>query len=136
SGRPKRTITKPKYLEDYVCHKAKVDVVRQKEPQTYSETLTSDDAEEWQEAMAAEWASFQEHQTADVVDTPTNQKVDKGRWIYKRKRDADGGKERFKARYVARGYSQVAGIDYKETFSPVVNFDTVRVALTIAAAKK
>ncbi|KAH9404346.1 hypothetical protein TYRP_000167 [Tyrophagus putrescentiae] len=130
SAREKR---RPAHLNDYVCGKTEES---QPEPQSYSEAIASDEAEEWTEAMTEEWSSFEKHRTGDIVDVPPGKKVVKGKWVFKSKTEPENGKSKKKARYVACGYSQVAGIDYEETFSPVVNFDTVRVALTVAAARK
>ncbi|KAH9398166.1 hypothetical protein TYRP_019174 [Tyrophagus putrescentiae] len=130
--RSERIRRRPAHLDDYVCGKTEESRL---EPQSYSEAIASDDAEDWVEAMANEWSSFGEHQTGDIVDVPPGKKVVKGKWIFKSKIDPESRKSKKKARYVACGYSQVAGIDYEETFSPVVNFDTVRVALTVAAAR-
>jgi hypothetical protein len=56
------------------------------------------------------------------------------KWIFKIKHVADGIIEKFKARFVARGFSQREGVDYKETFSPVVRYASIRVVISIASS--
>ena len=58
------------------------------------------------------------------------------KWIFKTKYFADGAIQKYKAILVVRGFTQQAGIDYEETFSPVARFETVRIILTIAAQKE
>ncbi len=55
--------------------------------------------------------------------------------MYKVKHKVDGSVSRYKARLVAKGYAQIYGIDYEETYSPVVKMITVRVIIVMAAAK-
>lgn len=57
------------------------------------------------------------------------------KWVFRVKKDADGKSYRFKARLCARGFRQQEGIDFKETFSPMVRYDSLRVLLAIIAAK-
>jgi hypothetical protein len=55
------------------------------------------------------------------------------KWLYKLKHAADGSIEKFKARFVARGFSQVEGVDYDETFAPVARYTSIRAVISIAA---
>lgn len=72
----------------------------------------------------------------DLVDLPPNRKPITCRWVFKTKLDGDGRPHTYKARLVARGFSQKYGDDYDETYAPVVRYDTIRALLAISAMKK
>ena len=101
------------------------------EPTTYSQAATDP---LWNEAMNKELSALQENQTWEVVSLPANKKPIGCKWVYKVKYKADGTIERYKARLVAKGYTQKYGIDFKETFSPVVKMPTIRAVLALAAS--
>eukprot|EP00253_Pinus_taeda_P012602 PITA_12602 len=69
----------------------------------------------------------------EVVPRPKGKSVVTSRWIYKVKHAADGNIEKFKARFVARGFSQVEGVDYEETFTLVARYTSIRSIISIAA---
>nr|CAB3499537.1 unnamed protein product [Digitaria exilis] len=80
----------------------------------------------WRRAMEEEYAALLANQTWDLVPRPSGGNVVTSKWIWTHKRRADGSLERYKARWVLRGLTQCPGVDYDETFSPVVKPATVR----------
>jgi bifunctional DNA-binding transcriptional regulator/antitoxin component of YhaV-PrlF toxin-antitoxin module len=105
------------------------------EPQTMDEARRSTDAEKWKVAMDDEIAPLRKNNTYVLVQLPPGKRAIYCRWLFKLKEKPDGSMRRYKARLVAKGYTQRMGIDYKETYAPVVNKDSVRMILAIAAVK-
>ncbi len=108
---------------------------RPREPATFDEAMTCEDADKWRAAMSEEITALEKMGTWELVKQPQGRKLVTNKWIYKVKFKSDGSVLKFKARLVARGFSQVEGIDYQETFAPVARFTTFRVLLSLATAR-
>ena len=85
--------------------------------------------------MKDEFNSLVVNKTWTMVERGS-QKVLDNKWVFKRKLDAHGNVERYKARLVVRGFNQQHGIDYEDTFSPTLRFPSFRMILAVAAAEK
>jgi hypothetical protein len=103
------------------------------EPKTVKEAWNSDEGDAWKHATDEEHRSLRERGTWTVVDRPKDKPVIKGKWVFKRKLNQKGKIERYKARWVARGFTQRYGIDYTETYAGVVRAATTRALFAIAA---
>jgi hypothetical protein len=103
------------------------------EPPTYKATMSSPEAAQWQIACTEELQSLQDMKVYEEVPRPPDCKIIDSRWTFKLKRGPEGLIEIFKGRVVAKGYTQVEGLDYDETFVPVVKFTSIRTLLALAA---
>ena len=104
----------------------------QPDPKTYKQALKHQNVTEWKEAMDKEYLSLLSHNTWDLVDLPEGRKAVGCKWVFKTKRKASGEIDKHKARLVAQGYSQEAGVDYDEVFAPVARYKSIRSVLAIA----
>ena len=95
------------------------------DPTSYSEAISSLQKDQRQEAMEVEYDSLISKGTWILTKLPPGHTAIKCKWIYKTKVKANGTFNKFKARLAAKGYSQIAGVDYQETFSPVVRITSI-----------
>jgi Reverse transcriptase (RNA-dependent DNA polymerase)/Integrase core domain/gag-polypeptide of LTR copia-type len=102
------------------------------EPRTYKQAIKCPDRQHWLNAMKEELESIKANNTWSKVDLPKDRKAIGSRWIFKLKCNENGEVERYKARLVAQGFTQVYGTDYDEVFAPVARPTSFRVLLTIA----
>ncbi|GJY89022.1 retrotransposon protein, putative, ty1-copia subclass, partial [Tanacetum coccineum] len=106
------------------------------EPIIFQEAINSSKKDEWVRAMKEEMSSLKKNHTWELIDQPPGQKLLSCKWLYKIKEGIEGvRKPRYKARLVARGFTQRAGIDYNEVFSPVVRHTSIRVILSLTACE-
>ncbi|XP_070021524.1 uncharacterized mitochondrial protein AtMg00820-like [Nicotiana sylvestris] len=103
------------------------------EPKSVTEALSSPGKDEWMKAMKEELESMKTNKVWDLVDLSPGRRAIRKKWVLKVKCKTDGSIERYKARLVAKGFTQEVGIDYEETFSPVVKFTSIRLLLAIVA---
>ncbi len=103
-------------------------------PSTRKTALRSAYAQQWQAAMEAEMASMLEHKVFTLTSRPSGVNVVSCKWVFAVKAK-DGWVSRFKARLVARGFSQQPGVDFGETFAPVLKYKTLRLILALIATR-
>lgn len=100
-------------------------------PAHINDALSCDKASVWKAACLRELNAFTSHKTFQLVPLPADKRALGTRWVLTVK-----GNNMAKARLVAQGHCQIEGIDYTETFAPVVRYDSVRVLLALAACLK
>jgi hypothetical protein len=88
----------------------------------------------WQDAMTEEYQSILKNDVWDIVPRPEGKSVVTSKWIYKIKHAADGSVEKYKARFIAQGFSQVERIDYEETFAPVARYTSICTIIALTAS--
>ena len=86
------------------------------EPTTYEEVSKH---QVWMDSMMEEYQSIMKNDVWEIVPRPEGKSVATSRWLYKIKHGANGSIEKYKAKFVAKGFSQKEGVDYDETFTPM-----------------
>ena len=122
----------PRHLHDYAAH-IQLDA-SDSVPGDLNDNITFKQAQlnpHWRAAMQEEINSIHSNHTWTLVPLPPNTKAITSRWVFKTK-PGTGNQPRYKARLVARGFQQTSGVDFLETFAPVVRWETIRLLLAIA----
>ncbi len=126
-------IPKPKIIQSFITQ---LDALAFPNPDNlfcYDDLIASSNAKEWTFVMQTEMDALNRLKMWTLVPRPSNRTIIKCRWKYAVKRTTVGLVERFRARLVAKGFSSKAGIDFDQSFSPVVKNDSLRTILSIAA---
>ena len=82
--------------------------------------------------METELNSLDENDVWDLMKLPPGRKTVGSKWVFKKKTGADGKVERYEARLVAQGFTQKYGMDYDETFCPVVRLESLRMLIALS----
>jgi hypothetical protein len=127
--RSTRVRSLPFHLQDFHCFRA---LATLHEPHSFCEASINP---LWQAAMKEELDALHKNNTWDLVDLPPRKSVVGCKWVYKIKTCSDGTVDRYKARLVARGFTQEYGVDYEETFALFARLSFVRALLAIAASR-
>ena len=100
-------------------------VLAEDEPNTYQDAMISPDSEKWSEACQLEYDTIMGYSSWDLVQKPPEVNIVGCRWTFQIKRDSLGQIDKYKARLVAQGFSQVAGLDFNETYSFTIRFTSI-----------
>ena len=101
-------------------------------PKSYQQAFKNPN---WYRAMLDEYNALIKNGTWILVPRPSGMNIVRALWLFRHKHNADGSLNRYKARLVANGSTQLAGIDVDETFSPVVKPATIRTVLSLAISR-
>lgn len=119
--------------DNYVVYlqESDFDIEINEDPVGFSQAIDSADSNKWIDAMNDKMKSIEQNKVWDVVELPEGCKRVGCKWVFKTKRDSNGNIERYKARLVAKCFTQKEGIDYKETFSSVSKKDSFRIIMAL-----
>ena len=104
------------------------------EPECYEEAMQVETRKKWEQGMDEEMDSLARNQTWDLVKLLAGKRVLQNKWVYKLKEE-DGGKKRYKARLVVKGFAQNKGIEFDEIFSSVAKINSIRTILSLVAVE-
>ena len=100
------------------------------------EAISTPDKAKWQEAMEKEMKSLHSNEVWKLVETPPNRRIVGSKWIFKRKFGADGTVQKYKARLVAQGCTQIFGLDYEKPLVLSFDLNLVRSIIALGAQLK
>jgi hypothetical protein len=101
------------------------------EPTTFEEAIQK---KQWKEAMMEEHQSIMKNDVWEIISRPKEKSMVTSKWVYKIKHAIDKSMDKYKARFIARGFIQKEGEDYDETFSPVSRYTSIREIISLVAS--
>jgi hypothetical protein len=129
-GAPRTSVREGRAPQRFSNYMALMSELLEAEPSSFEEASQQ---QVWRNAMVEEYASIMKNDVWEMVPRPKGKPVIGSRWIYTIKHTVDGSVEKFKARFVAKRFSQKEGIDYDKTFAPVARYTSIRAMISIAA---
>lgn len=111
-------------------------ITDEKLPNNYKQAIDSEESSHWKKAIEDELNSIKEHNVYTLVTPPSSSRILESRWVFVKKYNENGQVDKYKARLVVKGYNQILGIDFQDTFSPVTTYTTIRILLALAAQYK
>lgn len=130
-GAPSGTFKESKRPQRFVGYVEQMAQISIAEPASYEDAARQ---QVWKDAMMEEYQSIMKNDVWDVVPRPKGKSVVTSKWLFKIKHVVDGRIEKYKARFVARGFSHKEGVDYDETFAPVARYTSIRIMIIISLA--
>ncbi|KAI7963134.1 hypothetical protein MJO28_001228 [Puccinia striiformis f. sp. tritici] len=125
------TVQQQESLQDKLDHQCKTPSPAT--PKKYKDILKHPDKAAWLSAIQEELQNLFRHQIWTIELVPDGKRVMGARWVFVEKRTSNGKLVKLKARYVAKGYTQIAGVEFQDTFAPTATFVSLRLLLTVAA---
>jgi hypothetical protein len=104
------------------------------DPRTFMEEVDSEDGKLWKKVVDEEVAALDKNEAMDLVEFPIRRNLIGRKWVFKKKMNAEGKGEKYKAQIVAKGYSQVEGIDFGEIFPLVAKLTSIIFLLYVVVA--
>ena len=102
------------------------------DPSYLNPAFNSPDCEKWKKAMKTEIDAIHENEVWELISPPKDCKPVESKWVFERKLDSESNVCTYKARLVAKDFSQQKGVNYDETFAALLHFDSVRSLMSIA----
>jgi hypothetical protein len=132
-GVPQGTMREVKRPNPFFIYTTFMCDLLEKEPTYFEESIQM---KEWEDAMIEEYQSIIKNDVWEIVPRPKSKDVVSSKWLFKIKHVVDGSIEKYKERFVTRGFSQKEGIDYEEAFAPIVRCTSIKTIVALVANMK
>ena len=134
--RPQRNRQPPKRYTEALAMKVDYNpTVEVSTPNSFAEAISGSKSREWKLAIKDQLDSLGANHTWNVVERPNGANLISTKWVFKIKKLPNGQVDKYKARLCARGFTQEYGVDYFETFAPVIRMESLRILLALAVAQ-